>query len=253
MFCQAKTSLGDFTFLKSEDLIGDFLRCGELWDEDCIIENSMLLGEEKCVFLDVGAHIGCWSVAMAKLKDNLHVIAFEMQPEVFQCLEKNIEDNGLTTRVKAFNFAVGNNHGAEICIEDGCRDGATPNQAIDFSSDTNRFNIGGVQIGQGQRKAKMISLDEFFKVIDLGGMNIKFIKIDTEGSEPLVLFGARELIKTHRPYIFYEKNHKVITDSMRSVVDIPAEVEKFDITEFCFSIGYKTRVNMRNDNYLLIP
>jgi hypothetical protein len=68
--------------------------------------------------------------------------------------------------------------------------------AVDY--DQNQVNIGCTKIGNGGDSVLMISLDT------MGLQNVKFIKVDIQGSEENFLIGARTTIATSRPVMFIE-------------------------------------------------
>ena len=76
-------------------------------------------------------------------------------------------------------------------------------------------------------------------------------EVDAEGTEPLVLWGARDLIRRCRPLILFERNAKTVTDSMQSMIDIPAEVRDFRIEDYASTLGYDPPITLGGENYLL--
>jgi hypothetical protein len=68
--------------------------------------------------------------------------------------------------------------------------------------------------------------------------DVALLKVEAEGAEPLVLWGARELIRRCRPLILFERNEKHITESMLSMIDIPREVRAFRIEAYTSRLGY---------------
>lgn len=129
------------------------------------------------VAIDVGAHVGFWTVDMAARFD--HVFAFEPAADTYECLVKNTQ--GLAN-VTCFNAAVGPFDGICEITEDPLRKG----------------NTGARYIVAGQGKSHMIALDDLiFAGCDL-------LKIDVEGFEPGVLRGARALIQAYKPVVILE-------------------------------------------------
>lgn len=60
------------------------------------------------VVIDIGAHIGVFSVFAATQVDSATVYSFEPDPDNFQLLLTNIEANQLENRIHPFNLAVSN-------------------------------------------------------------------------------------------------------------------------------------------------
>lgn len=131
--------------------------------------------------VDVGAHIGYFTLLMAALVGPLgRVLAFEPNPENYQRLLGHLAANGLQN-VTPFQMAVGDQRGVvDLWI--------------------NRDNDGGhavYDVGQFPSNVKskehpqripvwMTTLDEHLR----GVPKVRLIKIDTEGSEQRVMAGC---------------------------------------------------------------
>lgn len=188
--------------------------------------------------LDVGAHIGTFAIPLAKTGKK--VVAFEAQPEICDILRRNIADNHVD--VKVYNNAVGHLDNYLVSMEDFARDGLNAYQGIETGK---QINIGGIQLGDGNRKVVMYTLDTLIKD------KVGFIKMDIEGSEPLAFYGAMQLIRRDRPVILFERNYKVVTSSMEDIMPISSEVKDFNIVDFV--TDYYPPINLESDNILLIP
>lgn len=141
--------------------------------------------------VDVGAHIGTWSVLMASVFEKVH--AFEPLPETYFCLKRNLNNRGLEN-VFTHWTALGD------------RSGLT-DMSVDSQSD-GYFNSYAAHVVEGN-KFPMEKLDAF------GLENVDFLKIDVEGTEADVLRGAEETIMRDRPVIFLErKRNKEAIDEM---------------------------------------
>ena len=57
---------------------------------------------EKKIFLDIGSHIGKWSILLANKKD-IKSYCFEPNPESYKYLVENIKLNNLTNKVISTN------------------------------------------------------------------------------------------------------------------------------------------------------
>jgi len=62
------------------------------------------------VVLDIGAHIGLFSIQLARLCAELRVLAFEPSHDTFQCLRANLQSFGCDN-VQTFRMALGSTHG----------------------------------------------------------------------------------------------------------------------------------------------
>lgn len=133
--------------------------------------------------LDIGAHIGYFSLVMASLVESKgKVYAFEPSRENLSLLKKNIIRNGFKN-VALISNAVGNYQG-----------NAKLYHSKTSSADHSLSERNGKQ---GYEIVKVISIDNYFK--NYKG-KIDFIKIDVQGYEGQVILGALKLIKKN-PHI----------------------------------------------------
>jgi FkbM family methyltransferase len=240
-------TFGTFTFLDNEEYIGRILKTGVPWEEN-LVSFVLKFADPARVAIDVGAHIGTHSIPYASAFK--HVYSFEAQSHIYQLLVKNIKDNNITN-ITAFNLAAGHTLGtAHISkvIPDGCARG----NVLTYDSSTD-VNYGGVQLGKGGEEVTMVTIDQLCSC-GWAPFDVGYIKVDAEGSEPLVFYGARETITRCRPLILYERNFKRITQDMIDDMNLPAEVYNFSIEEFCSKLRYMDPVRIDgNDNYVLFP
>lgn len=136
------------------------------------------------VAVDVGAHVGLWSMQLAKRFEL--VTAFEPVDAFRRCFELNVPE--LMGTVTLHNYALGAGFG-HVSMKIPPLEGG--------------LDTGGTHVG-GEGDIEMRTLDSF------GMTDVDFIKIDCEGYEHHVLEGARETIKRCRPTIIVEqKPHKL--------------------------------------------
>jgi FkbM family methyltransferase len=124
--------------------------------------------------IDIGAQIGCYTVRAARR--GAKVYAFEPFPENFGALERNISLNRLEG-VMAFAHAIGS--------ESGLRTMFLP----DDGGHTGRYSLFP---GRGSRTLSVpcTSLDDVMREHTLERVDI--LKIDCQGSEYEILYGASE-------------------------------------------------------------
>lgn len=163
-------------FLKDEYVGRSIHNYGEYNPDET--EKILELAPASKLCLDIGANIGCISMALSNA--GYEVVAFEPQPEVFKLLEKN--HNG-----KNINSAL------------GMGSGMVDMPKVYYST---KGNFGGLGIGMpsvyGSYKVPMVDLDSF------GFENVGFIKIDVEGFETEVLTGAIDTINRCKPIMYIE-------------------------------------------------
>jgi FkbM family methyltransferase len=121
-------------------------------------------------YLDIGAYIGTHTVFFAMMCPTTRVHSFEPQPTFFSRLVANVEMNGLSERVVTHRFALS-----------------------ERSSDHIRLSFEGETSDVAIRR-----LD------DVVSEPVDLVKMDVEGMEPLVLAGARRLLRRDRPVVFAE-------------------------------------------------
>lgn len=142
--------------------------------------------------LDVGAHIGTWSVAMAKRFGMVY--AFEPAEDVFGCLKMNTD--GLSN-VCPERVACGEVFKRVRIGNDLQRLGNTGSRFI--RDDKTHLPDGIYESAPVGDEVDVIRLDDrIFTSVDL-------LKIDAEGYEPFVLNGAQQTILRHKPVVVIEE------------------------------------------------
>lgn len=121
------------------------------------------------IFIDLGAHIGTWSVLMAMRNPTFKVYSYEPLPENFDILCKNILSNRLTN-IKPFNLAVsGTSEGKEN---------------IYYTDDSTPFGATHKFIGSDGGSGKLIKIDRISLNDILSNLSkVRVIKSDCEGCE----------------------------------------------------------------------
>jgi FkbM family methyltransferase len=161
-----------------------------------------LLKYSETVF-DIGASTGIYTLISA-LNNKRKVFAFEPLPAGFRRLNRNIEINGCSN-IKTVNAAVGNYDGdIKLYIPEGF-----------LPTDSSTL--------KGFRKANKIitipavTLDSF--VAENTISRVDLIKMDTEGTEHLVLEGARNILKRDEPIIICEVLKGITEKFLHSALD----------------------------------
>lgn len=163
--------------------------------------------------VDGGAHVGTWSVALAKRF--IRVVAFEPMQETFDCLTTNLTERKVSN-VKPIRAALGCIRGTCTLIKDSTRAG----------------NSGACHLSIGRGTPALLQRLDDFKLSD-----VDFIKLDVEGYEEEALRGCVQTIYTSYPTIMVEcKEFK--PQRSRGVAGTVA---------FLHSLGYKEVGGVRND------
>jgi FkbM family methyltransferase len=138
------------------------------------------------VFLDVGAHIGKYTIPISKIVgENGLVIAIEAHPENYKTLVKNIKLNGLKNII-ALNVAAWNKE-CKLKLFNGEKNGQ--------HSIKNDCGLGYVTV-------KAQALDNILDKLKV--RRIDCIKIDVEKSELETLEGLVKTLKEHNPRVIVE-------------------------------------------------
>ncbi|CAN5782061.1 hypothetical protein BH11BAC4_BH11BAC4_11690 [soil metagenome] len=189
--------------------------CFEADDTKAMIESL----NEGDTFIDIGAHIGYYSIIAHKMVGNEgHVISFEPTPSTFSLLVKNLAGK---KNVKAENLAV-------------------------YSVQTNmEFNDYGLKymVFNSFKKARLNDIDLVAEHINvqtttldnycrLNNVKPSFIKIDAESVELHVLQGAIETIKKYKPKFMIEVGdfEHIEAGSSRKIISFLTE-QGYDVFE----------------------
>lgn len=136
---------------------------------------------DGAIVVDVGAHIGIFSVMAAKQAKNVKVFSFEPLPKNFQSLKKNVKLNNLEDSVNCFQMAV------------ACKAGERILNVIERTGSSITNDFGG-RFSEAI-KVPAVSLETVF------GSNFiqrcHFLKIDCEGAEYEILYNTSPDILRH--------------------------------------------------------
>jgi FkbM family methyltransferase len=146
------------------------------------------------VFLDVGAHIGYFAALGAgAVGPTGEVHAFEADPQVFERLETN--GQGLANLRR---------HLLSLWDEQG--------QRLTFYRAPTRNSGWGSLVWKDARRERVSvttsTLDDWAERTGLE--NVDVIKVDTEGAEPQILSGAREILETWHPLLLLEADSALL-------------------------------------------
>jgi FkbM family methyltransferase len=184
-------------------------------EEAMMVRNNIKKDE---IVVDLGAHIGYYSLMMAKLVGkNGKVFAFEPEPRNLELLYKNIEVN-LYKNVKVIPKAVSDIDG-ECSLFVGQESFGANKIFKPKKTDTQKFE---------EIKTKTIRLDDYFE--ELGFLKkISFIKMDIEGSEVRALQGMKNILEFNENLkIFTEINRDALEDSNSNFRDMLEFLKNYD-------------------------
>jgi len=144
----------------------------EIFIENCYGLDNISF-KEGDVIIDIGAHIGVFSIYLAKKFPEVKILAFEPSEIIYNLLLKNILLNKVGN-VKAFNLAVYRDSFSELnaYFDEFC------SMASNIFFKKKYYN-----------NVKTISLDDIIKNNNIS--NVKLLKIDCEGSEYDIIYNSK--------------------------------------------------------------
>lgn len=154
-------------------------------------------------FLDIGANIGTTSVYFKKnLDNNVNLIAFEPGKMNYKLLRTNYILNDVEEGSRIENVGLGNDKGTSIFHTCEFNPGAS-SVVLDYSS------------GNKDEVIQITTLDDYLFESGINADDIKYIWIDVEGMEPLVIEGAMKTLRKNpvpihmefSPYLWNDINN----------------------------------------------
>lgn len=178
------------TFVPGQDPIELVSYYEEFWDyyQFCELQTKQWFVENiqpDWVCIDAGANIGYHSILMARLATKGKVYSFE-PTETIEFLKNNVKHNKLSKRIIPINKGLG---------------------ARDWIGSDKIYRIWGQE--PELVFTEFVTLDSFVQSNALS--SIDFIKIDVDGFDLEVLWGADELLKKFNPAVLVELNHALGT------------------------------------------
>jgi len=151
-----------------------------------MVKNSYMLSRsdvQKCnTAIDIGAHIGVFSILLAFLAKNIKVYAYEPEPSNYALLLENIKTNNLESKVYPSKLAVSDSKGfVELYLH---------SESIGHSM--------FIHLPKSYRiKVPSITLDDIFR--DNNITTCDLLKINAEGAEyPILLNTSKQVLTATR-------------------------------------------------------
>ncbi|MGA2307678.1 MAG: FkbM family methyltransferase [Acidimicrobiales bacterium] len=151
-----------------------------------LLEEPLKAGR-SVLFLDIGADLGTYAVAVAKRLHELgdiRVLAFEPSQSSFALLRRNLEDNGLIEVVQQRQLALG----------DGLESSTT--LRFDFANPCHSLLATAPREGTVSEHVTLSTIDQ--EISGEVDFDVLAIKMDVEGSEVPVLMGAAKTLGSAR-------------------------------------------------------
>lgn len=158
--------------------------------------------------LDVGAHVGWYSILSSRLVGPKgKVLAVEANPRNYWYLRRHVQINQDTDNIEAIHLGVADKQGV-LSFEAGTGTGT-----------------GHLATGEAEASVK-VETDSLDQIIQQKQLTPTHIKIDVEGAEVMVLKGAEQLLKNHKPLLFLSTHGETIRqDCMTFLSDLGYQFE----------------------------
>lgn len=171
------------------------------------------------VTLDIGAHVGYFTLLAAQANPAGRIYAFEPLPRVFERLTANVRLNGINN-VTCEPMAMGNEKGHAEFFH-------VKNRIPSSSSLSQRFMTSIVPSDQlTSSPVEVTQIDDF---VDANGLVVDLIKLDTETTEDSVLQGAVRTLSRDHPLIVCEVLEQAIGREIERILR-PLGYEWFRLT-----------------------
>lgn len=155
---------------------------------------------QRGVFIDVGSHIGKYTVPVARMLGNKGtVVSIEPEPENFSLLCKNLSLNNLD-----------NVHPLQVACSH--EDGETALYVDKIATTLHSIHADNFPKGQKTITVKTLKLNTVIRNLDLARVDL--IKIDTEGAELDVLRGSNHILQKYHPRIVFEAWSRMYLDKI---------------------------------------
>jgi FkbM family methyltransferase len=149
-----------------------------------LLEKPLKAGQ-SVLFLDIGADLGTYSVAVAKRlheTGDIRFLAFEPSQSSFAMLGRNLEDNDLTDVVRQRQLALGDGSESSMTLQ------------LDFANPAQSSLATLPGEGTVGELVTLSTLDE--EILGEDDFDVLVIKMDVEGSEVPVLMGAAKTLRS---------------------------------------------------------
>jgi len=160
--------------------------------------------EHTHTFLDVGANTGIYSLIAAVDNPTRRVYAFEPVPRVFECLKRNVALNRVSNLY--VDCSAVTDYDGEITLY-------VPTTIL---FPTSASTLRGWREGCEAIAVQAVTVDAF--VATHAVPKVDLMKIDTEGTEPMVLKGATDTLEDE-PMIICEVIHGKTERSLHTLLD----------------------------------
>ncbi|HMT75838.1 MAG TPA: FkbM family methyltransferase [Chitinophagaceae bacterium] len=137
--------------------------------------------------IDVGANVGD-TIAVVKSEVEIPIIGIEGDDVTYSYLEKNVKLFSNVSIIKTFL--------------------SEKTQDIKVEFEKSGWNATVIPNSNNGKQVSFKTLDEVIETGSFFSKNIKLLKVDVEGFDTIVLRGASNVIREHKPVLFFEYNRQ---------------------------------------------
>jgi FkbM family methyltransferase len=222
-------------------------------DKGCTFEFSNIfidLVKNSKVFFDVGANVGYYSLLSKTVNPSIDTFAFEPSNGPNHFLNTNIKLNNFETII-VVNKALGNSVGSIDFYEE--KNPKYPYRKYHASGIGNTINNWGIT-NFSKYSVDLTTLDNFTSNSNIEVLDL--IKMDTEGTEDLVLEGAISTIKKFLPIIICEVLPNKVEKRIEKII-LDLNYDMFQFVEHSKKLikikALYENPNDINSNYFFVP
>lgn len=189
------------------------------------IYSRHLDGMPASVFVDIGAHIGTTTLDFLSRSPGLEVHAYEANLPTFQTLQKNISENGFSSRVQLHQEAVGGQKGniefysqlPSPLTSEGCR--LSGRYLGGDAGDVAMMQAYDAAARSSQGRTTLVPVIELEVVFArIKTQDIDLVKIDAEGAEVGILEKSQPNVLRQTRHFALEYHNHIVPNALARCV-----------------------------------
>ena len=197
-----KIKFAESNFFIDDDNYENFWNITKTWERDIskFINKNF---REDCIFIDIGAWIGPYTLLASSL--NMKVYAFEPDPIAFNSLKKNVELNKFKYQPILYNYGLSKEDKKTILYSNSKEFGNSESSLIGYKNEEN--------LKKTEIKTKNFNeeLDEIKK--NNQDLKIAMMKIDIEGGEFFIEEDIYNFVKKNDIFCILSYHHLVFNSN----------------------------------------
>jgi len=201
--------------------------------EDFTCDLLLNLSKGKMLFIDIGAHYGYYTLLVGTKHPDCKIIAFEPVPENFEILKQNVALNQLKN-TELHNLAISDSNELRKL-------------EVTEASDTCSFYGHPWSATINQIDVRTVRLEDFLAATPTVPI---IIKMDTEGHEPHILQGMKNLLKNSEDIkLIIEFNPKCLKNAGYAPEAFLKEVSDLDFDIYAIDDNKRLTYKLAENNF----